>query len=522
MKIINKIIMILVLLVCLTACTANFEEINTNPNTTTVGGIKASSLFEPLLYDGANYWVNYTWFWNDELIQFTAFTGGTTRQEHRYFISDGNWQSVWNTYSRYANNTVHMHELALKDGDRSLEAISFTLKVLFLSNLTDMYGDIPYSEAFQIRDGGTRKPKFDAQRQVYEQMFKELDSANTIYKERPVFLKPGLDGMYGGSMEKWQKFNNSLYLRLLMRVSGRSEINAGAKMTEIINHPQDYPIFTSNDDNATVNFTGTDPYRNYFANTNEGDFTSSGRKLTEQLIKMTVVTEGDAQTYQDPRLAIIGKKNPSAQTNPDGKWIGTVAGVKEENRSDVDRGTSWLNAAVLARADAPGYFMDYAEVQFILAEAAQRGLIPGGDSQARDFYNAALTASVNKWAQLGQYSDPPVTVSDDDITTFLASDLASWDTHPDKLQLIGNQKFLSLFWVGMEAYHEYRRTGYPELTIGAGANFNDFILPTRFAYPNTTMATNGANAQEALDRMGGDNTMKTPVWWSKQAIEEGK
>jgi hypothetical protein len=69
----------------------------------------------------------------------------------------------------------------------------------------------------------------------------------------------------------------------------------------------------------------------------------------------------------------------------------------------------------------------------------------------------------------------------------------------------------------MEAYHEYRRTGFPILTIGPGTGQNDFILPTRFAYPNTTMATNSENAQAAVSRMGG-NDMKTPVWWSKQAI----
>jgi hypothetical protein len=71
----------------------------------------------------------------------------------------------------------------------------------------------------------------------------------------------------------------------------------------------------------------------------------------------------------------------------------------------------------------------------------------------------------------------------------------------------------------MEAYHEYRRTGYPVLTIGTGT-FNDHVLPTRFGYPNTTISTNTANAQAALSNMGGGNDMKTPVWWSKKAIGE--
>lgn len=523
MKRLNKIVKVGMVAMLLSACTANFEELNTNPNKILLGDIKASGMFEPLLYNGANAWLNYTWFWNNELIQFTAFTGGTTRLEHRYSISDANWQNVWDLYARYANNATHMNELAVTQEDISLEAISHTLRVLYMSNLTDIYGDIPYSQAFTTRtDNVIVKPVFDSQKSVYEQMFAELEVANDIYATNPIFLKPSLDGMYAGSMEKWRKFNNSLYLRLLCRVSGRSEMNVGAKMTEIINNPADYPIFTSNADNATVKFSGTDPYRNEFATTTEGNFTSSGRKLSQQLIKMTVLTEAGVQTYVDPRLPIIGKKNPTASVNPLNIWIGTVAGCPENERVEVDRGTSWLNAAVFCRADAPGCFMDYAEVQFIFAEAALKGYIAGGEAAAKNYYTAAVTSSIQKWAPFGAFSATPVTITDTDITTFLASSLGSWDLATNKEELIANQKFLALFWIGMEAYHEYRRTGYPVLTIGGGTEYNNYILPTRFAYPNTTMATNGDNAQEALTRMDGENDMKTPVWWSKEAIAKGK
>ena len=232
-------------------------------------------------------------------------------------------------------------------------------------------------------------------------MFADLEAANTIYATNPTFLKPALDGMYGGSMAKWRKFNNSLYLRLLCRVSGRSEMNAGAKMAEIVNNPTNYPIFASNDDNATVIFTGTDPYRNEFSITTEGDFSSSGRKLTQQLLKMTVVTTNDVQTYVDPRLPIIGKKNISTVTNPKNIWIGTVAGCTVEEQNTVDRGTSWLNYKVFCRTAAPGCFMDYAEVQFILAEAALNGYITGGETAAKAYYTAAVTASMKKMGSSG-------------------------------------------------------------------------------------------------------------------------
>jgi hypothetical protein len=480
-------------------------------------------MFEPLLYNGANNWLNYSWYWNNELIQFTAFTGGTTRQENRYFISDGNWGSVWNFYTRYANNALHMYDLSIDQNEPSLQAIALTLKVLYMSNLTDIFGDVPYSEAFSANKiDGVMKPKFDSQKEVYQQIFAELEAANEIYASNPIFVKPSLDGMYGGSMEKWRKFNNSLYLRLLCRVSGRSEMKADIKIAEILTNPSTYPIFSSNADNATVIFSGSDPYRNKFATTNEGSFTSSGRKLAQQLIKMTVITENDKQIFQDPRLPIFGKKNPSIELNPFNMWIGTVAGCTEEERTTVDRGTSWLNTKVFCRPDAPSWFMDYAEIQFIFAEAAIKGYIPGGEAKAKEYYTTAVTASLNKWSEYGAFSETPATIASTDITAFLESDLASWDKADNKAELIANQKYLALFWMGMEAYHEYRRTGYPVLTIGGGTIYNDFILPTRFAYPTTTMATNNENAQVALSRMGGNNNMKTPVWWSKQAIEEGK
>lgn len=421
-----------------------------------------------------------------------------------------------------------MYELAEAQDDKSLMAIALTFKVLFLSNMTDMFGDIPYEEAFTgRRTDGTIKPKFNTQKEVYQFLFAELEKANDIYATNPVFKKPSMDGMYNGNMAAWRKFNNSLYLRLLCRVSGRNSELGGyvsTKMTEILNNPSKYPIFTSNADNATVKFSGVDPYISNFGTTTEGNFTSSGRKLTRQLIGMTVQTDINGnQTYVDPRLPIIGKKNTNTQVNPNNIWIGTKSGCTDEERDSVDAGTSWLNYRVFCRKEAPATYMDYAEVQFILAEAAMNDIIPGGETAARNYYEAGITASMEKWSEQGAYSETPTSITPADITTYLNSDLGKWDplaTKEQKLERIGNQKYLALFWIGMEAYHEYRRTGFPKLTIGEGAIYNDHILPTRFGYPAVTMSTNNANATAALQNMGAtNNDMKTPVWWSKQAIE---
>ena len=525
MKKLKILIICVVVAGSLFSCTKDFEEINTNPNRTLVGMIEASGMFEPILYNSANQWLDRTWYYNNELIQFTAFTGGVTRREHQYFLEDSrDWYGFWNHYASYGKNIDHMYELAQEQGDVSLEAIALTFKVLFFANMTDMFGSVPYEEAFSGRKlGGTLTPVFNSQKEIYELMFADLEKANDIYAAEPLFLNPSMDGMYGGDMARWRKFNNSLYLRLLCRVSGRTEMNVGTKMTEILNNPSKYPVFTSNLDNATVKFSGNDPYLSNFGTTTESEFTSSGRKLTQQLIKMTVQTDVNGnQIYVDPRLPIIGKKNPNVTVNPGNIWKGTVAGCTDQERSSVDIGTSWLNYTVFCRKDAPATYMDYAEVQFIFAEAALKGFITGGQAAAKTYYEAGVRASMIKWSGQGAFATPAASISTTDMDTYLASPLGSWDLAPDKTEFLANQKFLALFWVGMEAYHEYRRTGFPVLTIGEGTLYNDYILPTRLGYPNATMSTNGKNADVALIDMGGENDMKTPVWWSKQAIAGGK
>ena len=504
-------------LVAASSCTSDFDEVNKNPNNVTVNdNVAAANLFEPILYGSSQKWQDNTWYWNDELIQFTAFTGGTTRQEHRYFISDQDWAGMWNSYSSYANNSVNMANVAERNGDQSLEAIGLTMKVLFMSNLTDMFGDIPYKEAFLGRtDGAYRQPVFDSQEDVYLQMFADLEKANELYATNPAFQNPAVDGMYGGNVAAWRKFNNSLYMRLLCRVSGRAEMEVPQRMETLLSNPDKYPMFQSNADNASVKYSGVEPYVNNFISgkpTPESDFTTAGRKLAEQFIKMTVITENGQQVYEDPRLPIWGRKVDGSTL-----WKGTIAGCTTLEQSAADKGASYLNFNVLCRNEMPSDFMDYDELEFILAEAALKGWIPGGEATAKEHYEKAVTASIEKWGAMGQYSKVPVTITPENVAAFLQSDLASWDKHENKQQLIAEQKFLGLFWVGMEAYHEYRRTGYPVLTIGKGT-LNDHILPTRFAYPQTTVATNSKHVEEALQRMGGENNMKTPVWWSKQAI----
>ena len=511
MKNIKNILTIITVIICLTSCTASFDSTNVNPNAFEVGQARPANMIVPLITGSADDMSHAAWYWCNDLIQYTTFAGGTTRNVDRYSIADADWANRWNIYARRANNANHMYQLAEKDNDDIYKALALTWKVFYMSELTSMFGDIPYSEAFQGSMNNI-KPKFDSQKEVFEQMFAELEAANTLYQSSSQAFNASLDMMYGANTAKWRKFNNSLYLRLLMRVSGRnSELNVASKIQQILSSPSAYPIFESNADNAKCVFTGIDPYLYYF-NTNdfsEGAFTTSGRFLTEQVIKMTVF---DAGAYVDPRLPIYGVQRSGA-------WKGAVAGCPVAERSST--GVTKLNYEVMVRNNGDYIFMDYAETQFIFAESALKGYISGGKAAAKEYYEKAITASIEKWADYGQYMAAPVVISNVDIITFLAHSEVEFDitkTDDELAELIANQKYVALFWVGMEGWHEYRRTGYPELVIGTGT-LNDGILPTRFSYPQVTMSTNNANASAALQNMNArDNDMKTPVWWSQKAI----
>lgn len=521
----NRIKNILVILASglfLLGCTDNFDQTNTNPNKITVesGKLSAASMFEPLLYGGVNFLTYYSYMWNNELVQYTAMTGNSMGRVYKYDIGDSNWTSVWNTYARYATNSNEMHRLAIIQKNKPLEAVALTMKVLYMNGLTDVFGDIPYAEAFQAAEGN-KTPKFDSQEEVYQNMCADLETANKIYASNPAVSESvkSLDGMYQMDMAKWRKFNNSLYLRLLCRISGRpstivdGEKNVIQKMRQIVNDVKNYPIFTSAADNATVHFSGIFPYYSQFDPKEYTPAEFEAYRITPNLINLMVEKMPGNEKIDlniDPRLPVF------AIQSKDGYWKGCGLNI---GKSDFGGG-AYLNEVSYRRLNADEWFMDFSEIEFILAEAIMRKYIDGDEELAKQHYLNAVKASLRKWSDYGVQTEPNNLISDEAVEEFLQSPLASWDDAEDKLELIANQRYIASYLVGMESWAEYRRTGYPSLTVDESW-MNDGILPARFAYPNTTIATNRVNAETALKRMGGANDMTTPLWWSRKAIQKG-
>lgn len=496
-----KNIKLYTLLVCLLlslSCTKNFEEINKNPNQPDYGTIQAVNMMQALMINTADVFLNRTWSLNGELIQYTV-SGTSSNAYHRYVIPNTVTASSWSWFARLASNANEMERLARDDKEPNYEAISITMKCFYLSNLTDCFGDIPYYEAFgNINGENIKQPKFDTQEDVYIGILKELKYANSLYNTDPIDANRDL--LYRGDVSKWKKFTNSLRLRLLMRLSNRdAELNVSQELREIYMDPSANPVFTSNEDNATFYFDSVEPFVNTFGSTASSSFTSS-RRCCKTIIDLMAIPG-------DPRISVYFKQNGE-------RWQGRESGMPTDEM-DVT-GTAILNRDNLGQYSSPYSIMKYDEVLFILCEAAKRGWIDGGDNYARDFYEKAITASILYW-----YS---IDVSKREITERTISNFLAKVPYNNTLEQIMTQKYVALFWCGYEAWHEYRRTGYPVLVIGTGTQ-NDHILPTRFQYPDNTASVNIFNYQEEVERLHeiykGEDNMKTPVWWSKQAVEQG-
>lgn len=516
-----------VALLSLSGCTGDFETINTDPNKIVVGQLSPYNEIEQLIYGRADNWVYDAWYYGFEIMQYTATTSTNSRIGTYNDLTNAFFDRLWSRYCTCAANAVHMMELADKDGDVACHAIGLTIKVMNMEELTALFGDIPYSEAFMARVNGNTTPVFDTQCDVYKQMFAELEEANDIYAKGPVFKKSELDGLYGGDMAKWRKLNNSLMLRLLCRISARNDEMGGwvaEKLQAIVKDTKKYPIMKSNDDNAIVKYTGTTPYANYFYNKTYDSFESS-KPMSQLMVKLMVQEEDDGtQTTADPRTRCFYYKNTNTSNNPDKRWNGSIAGASPSQMDSNPSGLAILMAPMFATPTAPYIFMNCTEIYYVLSEMAYKGLIPGGETAAKKYYEDGLLASLQYWADRYNAIDwtndlnkklAHETITPTEIQVFVNSKIAGWDLAPDKVRRIAEQKHIANFYVSFQSFAEIQRTGYPEMIVGKGTSANDYTFPTRFSYPTNTIGTNPTNAYAAIARQGWkENNMREHMWYS--------
>jgi len=408
-------------------------------------------------------------------------------------------------------------KLAEARGSKTHVGIFTTFRVLLFSVMTDLYGDVYYSEALKGREG-ILYPVYDKQSDIYTGLLKELDDASALISSGTDIVDPTYDLMFGGNKTQWLKFCNSLKLRLLMRSSAKMT-DAGSKIAAVAALPL---LSADADKNASIAYVGTNSANSWVGGSNNWggplgnvynfDRSRPCKTLVDKMMSLNdpramvwfapierpwtndPAKNGVTFATTDPNGFVysstweyIDLSNPliAAQAgnilDKDKVYAGFIAGMVNDYNGNgnynYQAGGIGSNFKVSkhselfhknAHALLRGEIMNKDEVQFILAEAAVKGMVSGN---ADTYYRAGIGFSMKRWG-----------VSDAAITAYLAqASIALPGENPGKLAKIAEQKWIALFTVPSEAYLDLRRTKLPD--IFKNGLLSSYNFPLRCRYP---------------------------------------
>src|SRR5687767_1554358 len=253
------------LAVLLISCTGDFEEVNTNPNSPL--STTPNLLLTGLERDMMNSLLNETWGIGNIVIQHTAKNQFVNEDRYLWSELNGIWNAVYDNM-RDVNNIIIQAE---ETNQGNFKGVALILKSWMFSLATDCYGDVPYSQAAQGKDG-LIFPEYDSQEQIYNGILNDLTEANTLLNGAANISG---DLIYGGDVKKWRKLANALRLRYLMRISDRKDVSADLKA--ILNDATVSPIFESNDDHAVYTYQANSPNQFPLFSARIGSFNEIGR-----------------------------------------------------------------------------------------------------------------------------------------------------------------------------------------------------------------------------------------------------
>jgi hypothetical protein len=485
----------------LTSCTKDFEKINTNPNGTPVA--VPQQLLPPALVGSLTYGMLRNRNFNNELMQVSVDVGDNEGKVFRYDYRATWADYLYNGWYTELTNFKDIYKIASSPltPNKSYMGISLICQSWIYSMLTDTYGDIPYFQSNQGKDSSIYEPVFDAQKDIYLDIFKKLEEANTLLATGPAIVGSS-DPVYAGDIAKWRKFGNSLYLRLLLRLSGKAEVadSCIAKFKDMAEtNAVNYPVMTNNAESAILRWTGAGAYSSPYVSVREQDFRAPG---------VASFFIDHLSAWNDPRIDI-----PTYGSNNINRWgiapySGRFEGIPSgyaPGENPVKKAYFYSNTSTTSLMTEPltGMMMNYAELQFIFAEAAAKGWISGS---AATYYNNGALNSITLWIPTW-----PVPIAD-----FLAAADIQWvetATLEEKMERIHLQKYYALFLTDMQQWFEYRRTGHPVLPHGQGLK-NGGVMPARMTYPVYVQSTNPTNYKLAVAKQGPD-VISTQVWWQK-------
>lgn len=508
------------LLFLLAGCTKNFESINTNPNSPQT--VESEQFLLPAIIKNAVR--NYAY-----AAQFQAATCGdyyanqyTSQFSDAWTASQTENGFLWNFFDQLKDEEDY-RLLARQKGDKNNEGVALVLRCWMFQVMTDNFGDMPYTQAVQGKTDNDFAPVYDSQETIYYALLDSLKQANTL-------LATGTDPinadiLMNGSAMRWREFANGLRVRLLMRMSNvaNAKVNVGTEITSMVSDPSTYPFFASNADQAALEFT-TELNNEFPAYHNPpiGDYHLSTTFQTE------------LAAINDPRIAYFAMPTPASYGSATPVYAGVpnCIGTSESSYNGGANNQSQESPILMpylgyplyaSKTAAQGIMLSYAEVQFNLAEAAERGLLTAGDpaetyymngindqfayDESRlDVLNQGVASTDHHFAKSSDIVPPP--------SYFTQPGVAYTGTTDQKLYMIRIQKWFALFYTGFEGWSEWRRTRVPkETAIGPYSSIPEW--PRRARYPLSEQTINASNYAKEVQAMGGSDDLVTHVWWNK-------
>ena len=502
----NSILRFGTLLLIFTSCTDNFEEINTNPNAvdrTTNPALLLPKTIKDLADDNCENSFDRGAIVADQIANhFVGSFNDWTRLDAGRFS--------WNYYY-HVKDIDYLIEISEEKGYDNYKAVAMILRAWLFQNITDNFGPVPYFESNKAPEE-IFKPKFDSQEDIYTDLLLQLEDANNLLSaSKEVVIG---DILYNGNVENWKKFANGLQLRILLRQSDRKD--PSVQMQKMMNDPATYPLFASHEEQAALQYLETETNANPLYRGNVSDWASSSST------RLAFTMDSILKSMNDPRIAAFALPTSASVDNDSVEYHGVPNGLNPGDAGNWNGGV--LNQSLLGLLMAPKQYnpdlvsmnalqsvlMPYSEVQFILAEAVEKGYITG---DAETYY---LNGVKDQFAYYSSRIPSGWTLpTPQDLIPapdyYAQETVAYTGTPEERLKKIYTQKWLSLFLVGFEAWSEWRRVGVPEIIPGPATSG---FIPVRYVYPADEMRLNEENYNQAVEMLGGNgDEISTPVWW---------
>ncbi len=508
-------------------CTKDFDDINTNPSTYSQGSFDANYLLTTaqLGYAGSTDFAYDTWRAN-LIYSSTLIQGLSTVVSYwagdKYLLNEAYTAAYWggSTVGAYVEQVKPITDMvqftAGKDKYKNLHQVGRLMRALIMERITDLYGDVPYSQAGLGYYTGVITPKYDKQQDIYNDLLKEVEEATAALD--PAADIPTGDVFYKGNIAQWQRFGNSLLLRLAMRLTKVDPAKAQAYATKVQgktmqdNGDNAYVLHDVTGARVTQNrnsqvLLGDGGQENYYVKWSQTfiDYLKASNDPRLSKIAVTQLYLTDVSKVQNPAAVAT----PAAQKGlPNGRDLSGRAGYDVSGAPNFTSFPDYSSPSPgMIKRNGPTFVLTYAESELLLAEAAQRW----GLGSASQHYAAGVAAAST---YLSQY-DPALAVPAADVSAYLGA-------HPydagTGLEMINTQ-----YWAlantmldFYESWANWRRSGFPVLTpVAYPNNATKGQIPRRFPYPTSEITSNPDNYKAASSAVPGGDNLTGRVWWDK-------